>query len=229
MTALGEHADLPAVSHIDGALAPLAHVRFTPAPPRGRRGRRSAPPCPYDESITLGGTVPTRERNVHDLMNALVWAVFPRAKRALHARQHELVTRAGRPRHGESQSRTREGDALAMLDEGGLLVLASRARAHEVEASCSGRDAEGVAAITRAGEARAIAFGHALYEHVARALAITPLGMTVVLPVDAPVSAVPLVEVDRQLASMIEDRSLFLENGVFGSIPFASSVWGEDR
>ena len=40
----------------------------------------------YDARIALERVVPTRARSWHDLLNALVWATFPRAKLALHAR-----------------------------------------------------------------------------------------------------------------------------------------------
>jgi len=68
----------------------------------------------------VAGRVPTRERNLHDLMNALTWARFPAAKMALCRRQ-VAVARA-RGRH-TNRLRTREQDRLAMLDEGGILVV----------------------------------------------------------------------------------------------------------
>jgi hypothetical protein len=68
------------------------------------------------------GEVPTRPHNLHDALNALVWARFPRAKRALCAR-HLVLARA-RPRTppGQQRLRSREQDAAAMLDEGGMLL-----------------------------------------------------------------------------------------------------------
>lgn len=68
----------------------------------------------------LRGAVPTRPCNLHDLMNALTWAVFPRAKLVLCRRQVE-VARARGPR--TNRLRTKAQDRLAMLDEGGLLAL----------------------------------------------------------------------------------------------------------
>jgi len=66
------------------------------------------------------GAVPTRAQNLHDLMNALTWAAFPRAKLALCRRQVD-VARARGPR--TNRLRTRAQDRLAMLDEGGVLAL----------------------------------------------------------------------------------------------------------
>src|SRR5262245_4272689 len=37
----------------------------------------------YEVRIVERGEIPTRPRNAHDLLNALVWAAFPRAKLAL--------------------------------------------------------------------------------------------------------------------------------------------------
>jgi hypothetical protein len=102
-------------------LLPSAPVRFV------------ATRAPYDASIVERGEVPSREGSWHDLFNALVWATFPRAKLALHRRQHRL-TRA----HLTLRAAGPAADAVAMLDEGGVIV-----------------DARGP-----------IVFGHALYAHL---------------------------------------------------------------
>jgi hypothetical protein len=68
--------------------------------------------------------VPTRARMWHDYLNALVWATFPQAKLAFHRRQHAAIERW--IPQGATQlpnARTRELDALALIDEGGVLVL----------------------------------------------------------------------------------------------------------
>lgn len=121
---LGRHDAFPAPEVIDEALSPLAGVRFVrqeKTPRRRRRGTPKDPASMYDARIVNEGVVPTREGSWHDLMNALVWATFPRAKKALHTRQHGLVRLAA---PGESLRRPRELDALALLDEGGVAVLA---------------------------------------------------------------------------------------------------------
>lgn len=229
LLALGAHPGVPPVDVIDRALGARAGVRFSPAPRAGRRRRLAPKPRPYDAAITEDGEVPTREKNLHDLMNALVWAVFPRAKRALHARQHGLVSGAGSPRPGEARSRTPEGDTLAMLDEGGLLVLVVANRREEIAHASKAADVERLALLAGAGHARAVAFGHALYEHVAGGLPITPRGMAVILPVERSPWEVTLPEVDGLLAGMIEGPRTFLSNDDYGSVPFSPSVWGIDR
>jgi hypothetical protein len=53
-----------------------------------------------------------------------VWGVFPRAKAALHGRQHRAILASLPP--GSTRlpgARSREHDALALLDEGGVVLL----------------------------------------------------------------------------------------------------------
>jgi hypothetical protein len=113
---LADCDDWPTVQALDARLQALAGVRFLRQPPRPRFG-----PAPrvYDARIVTEQVVLTRARSWHDLLNALVWARFPRAKAQLHARQHRVLTTHLRSR---GDARGREGDALAMLDEGGVLL-----------------------------------------------------------------------------------------------------------
>jgi hypothetical protein len=74
----------------------------------------------------LRGAVPTRANNLHDLLNALVWARFPRAKQALCARHIVLASARERTPAGQQRLRSREQDAAAMLDEGGMLLGPTR-------------------------------------------------------------------------------------------------------
>jgi hypothetical protein len=102
----------PTVEEIHAVCGARASIRFERAQPRPRRGPR---PAAYDERIAFG-VVPTRAENLHDLMNALVWAAFPRAKRAIHARQlAHLRISPDRARRSPAH------DTIAMLDEGGVL------------------------------------------------------------------------------------------------------------
>jgi len=109
----------------DAFAIPNPPVRFECAPIKRKR-----PPGPidrealYDAKITKHGIVSTRARMWHDYLNALVWATFPRAKRALHRRQHLAIEKwlpAGATQL--PNARTRELDALALIDEGGVLFV----------------------------------------------------------------------------------------------------------
>lgn len=127
----------PDPERLDALFGETAGVRFVRAAPKpGRRARRRGDAAElYDARIVERGEVPTRAASWHDLLNALVWATFPRAKRAIHARQHALVVPAA---PGQVVHRPRALDALALFDEGGVAVVA--------------------------GEDRPVLFGHALYE-----------------------------------------------------------------
>ncbi len=97
----------------------------------------------------IDGRVPTREGNIHDLMNALTWARFPSAKQALCRRQMAVAQARGRD---TNRLRSKLQDRLAMLDEGGILVVDAGG---ELDASgeCHGE-----------GKADERIFGHGLLE-----------------------------------------------------------------
>jgi hypothetical protein len=142
----------------------LAAVRFAPPQPRPRRARRRAPLDPrqlYDGRIALEREVPCLRSSYHDLLNVLAWAAFPRAKRALHARQFRALS-AWLPASSPQlpNRRTREQDALALFDEGGSVLVLSDELAARL-----GSVQEGTLAISDA-PARLVLFGHALMEHV---------------------------------------------------------------
>ena len=178
--------DFPPVQAFDrvfGVDRDDAPVRFVPAAPRPRRRRRPLAldvSALYDARITIERVVPTRARSWHDLMNALVWGTFPRAKSALHARQHGAIAERMAPgARTLPPARTRELDALALLDEGGVILL--------------GGD-----------PARAVVFGHAIYESLALGIAPAVVAAIALEPSERTPRGV-----DEALARQIEDRARF--------------------
>lgn len=124
----------------------------------------------YDARVTLEGVVPTRAHCWHDFMNALVWGTFPRAKRALHARQYRAITARLAPgARTLPPVRSPELDALALVDEGGIAVLA--ADPEPVRAALMTRKAGVLEALIASGAAVAVIFGHAIYESLALGVA----------------------------------------------------------
>ncbi len=122
--ALGEHRGWPEPDDLTRLFEGDPPVCFERAPPRKRRGHPPAE-ARYDARIALARRVPTRARSWHDVHNALVWATFPKAKLALHARQHALIAaRLGRDLRLPG-ARTPEQDTLAMFDEGGVALWPS--------------------------------------------------------------------------------------------------------
>jgi hypothetical protein len=164
-------AALPEVAVIDAHLSSRAGVRFVAAAPKRRRRRGQAPvnPAAYDSAIVEQQTVPTREACAHDLANALVWATFPRTKAAVHQRQLAVVRAAAAgAAPGRSWSRSEEGDALAMFDEGGLLVATRRGLGAEVAEALRRGDDVSLASRVARGDALGVVFGHAIVEHLGR-------------------------------------------------------------
>jgi hypothetical protein len=114
-------------------------------------------------------------------LNALVWGAFPRAKRKLHARQHEAIARALGPcARTLPPARSRDHDALALIDEGGVVVLE-----------------------TGAGERASMVFGHALFEGL-----VLGVRATIARAVIAPVREIPrgVRECVRAADAMLEGR-----------------------
>lgn len=132
----GRCASFPTPEEIDAALSATAGVRFVLQRPKPRRFKRASDPEALYDAQIVAGRVPTRMGSWHDFMNALVWATFPKAKRILHEKQHALVLANG----PSAPHRTPEQDALAMVDEGGIVIV----------------------------DGRGLVFGHGIYEGLVR-------------------------------------------------------------
>jgi hypothetical protein len=162
---LGPLDDFPSIGSLDRVFARDAPVRFVPAGPRRRRGTPPAAEALYDGRIAVEGVVPTRPGCWHDLMNALVWGTFPRSKRALHARQHRAISARIVPGASGLPGRSSELDALALIDEGGVVVLARDPV--DAAGALASRRRGALAERLSAGEACLLVFGHAIYESLA--------------------------------------------------------------
>lgn len=163
----------------------------------------------YDARIALRGEVPTRECDWHDFFNALCFATFPRAKHALHARQYAALAARLRPEDTRMPgARTREQDALTLFDEGGAAIVATTEAAQALVAP--GADHDTAAALERAGVARVVPFGHAIFEHLVEGLRC-PGGLTYIEMVDVvPHDDEALLDfVDHALARALADPSRF--------------------
>jgi hypothetical protein len=165
--ALSRHPRWPDPEELNRLFEGEPPVGFEQAPPRPRRGHRPPPETRYDARIALARRVPTRARSWHDLTNALVWAAFPGAKVALHARQHAIIAARLGPDQRLPGARTREQDALAMLDEGGAVLLCLRARRPELDHAIAQDSTPELAGLVERGAVAAVVFGHAIYEALA--------------------------------------------------------------
>jgi hypothetical protein len=220
------HAAWPPVSVIDEALRSSSTMSFRLQPPRPRRRRRKRPIDPstlYDARIHVEGWVPTRENNWHDFFNALVWATFPQSKRAVHARQHRAIAaRLDESSRALPDRRTRELDGLAILDEGGLVLLCAGERAAETAPALEARDIEPVRAAIGRGDALALPFGHALYESLLEPREMPIWAMVVLLPCPSPLPVshdARITLADARLADAIAEPESFTRPETFRSLP----------
>jgi hypothetical protein len=182
--ALGEHSGWPTPDDLTRLFEGEPPVRFEPASPRRRRARVPAD-ARYDARIALSRRVPTRPRSWHDLTNALVWATFPRAKLALHVRQHGLVAARLGSDLRLPGARTREHDAVAMFDEGGLALLCARAHRPRLEQALRREVIGDLASLSDDRAVTALVFGHAIYEALARGGAASFRCLARIVEVDA--------------------------------------------
>jgi hypothetical protein len=167
-------------------------IEFVAAGPPG--GERE---LGFEARTYASGQVPVRPVNWHDLLNALVWMVFPTAKAAINGRHLlEMETQAG-------GQRTPTRDALTHLDEDGVIVLAADPALSQLMRGFAWKELfwRRREEVRRA--MRFFVFGHALYE---KALApfIGMTGKALVFDVDAAVLAREpvrlLAEADRLTA-----------------------------
>lgn len=218
---LGELDDFPPVELLDRALfGPEVvntrglRLRVVVDAPKPKRRRGARAPIDrtmlYDGRIHERGELPTRERSWHDLFGALQWATFPRSKARINARQWAALERWIPPGVTKLPSaRLREQDALAMLDEGGLVLLATDAAFAEVQRASLEAARDGLAAAVARGEAYAAPFGHALCEHlVAGHAPVRAMSVVVRAGERLPRGEAALAErIDAELSALLDDPS----------------------
>jgi hypothetical protein len=187
----------------------------------------------YDAQIHLSKSVPTRPRNWHDFLNALVWATCPRAKQALHARQFASVTaRINEGARVLPGTRTRELDALAILDEGGMSLLVEETQAPQVAEWIDEKNFDKLRGLIAEKRASVVLFGHALYETLLGENAAATWAMVTILPCP---SRLPQADddcitlADSLLEKRIIERESFSNPDTFRNLPLDERVLGGAR
>ncbi len=192
---------------------PALHVMFSPPKTTHRKRRKTAvePTTLYDVRISELGELPTRVDDWHDFFNVLAFAAWPRSKHALHARQSRLLrARLSPTARRLPGARTREQDALTLLDEGGVIV-ACNAAAHASLAPCTDDLSGPLQTCLRDGSAQLIPFGHALFEHMVAGLACPLAVPQLVLLDEGAKRGLALRQVlDRELSRQLDDETRFL-------------------
>ena len=148
---------------------------------------------PYEKRVFAYGKVLTRNRNWHDLFNALVWITFPKAKAAINRHHYrEMQGREG----GEARGAVR--DALTLFDESGVIVACADADLAGLLTGFQWKELFWNRCEDAVRSMRFHLFGHALYEK-----ALAPYkgvtGKSVILDVSAREFERPL---PQQLASL---------------------------
>ncbi|BBI99815.1 hypothetical protein FGKAn22_15080 [Ferrigenium kumadai] len=185
----------------------------------------------YEPRCYLKGEVPTRADNWHDLLNALVWLTFPKAKAAINARHYQALT-DGRKEASRSE-RGAVRDTNTLLDESGVVVpyadeeLAKLLRDFQWKELFWGWRAEVDA------QMGFYLFGHGLYEK-----ALNPyIGMTgqgLLLPVEADFFGWPLeqrlVHLDKLLADYLSAPAHCLSTRELAPVPLLGVPgWAADN
>jgi hypothetical protein len=133
----------------------------------------------YEVRIVDEGEIPTRPRNAHDLLNALVWAAFPHTKLALTRELAKVQRERAAGRATLPNARSPAHDRLAMIDEGALVRVAGKR------------------------ETTTWIFGHAIYEHAyAGVLDVRGAAIDLALPgIDEQSTVVARAQIDHALAA----------------------------
>jgi hypothetical protein len=146
------------------------------------------------EAAVLAGRVPTREHSWHDTFNVLAFALYPTSKAALHARCHVLAQARAR-----QLPRSREEDALALIDEVSLLVAGSSEAIVAFERVRPSKSLAQLDAVVREHGLFVDVLGHGLLEHLMLARPEVGAGVvTIALPAE-----VTRARVDVALAQRI--------------------------
>jgi hypothetical protein len=205
--------DWPSYEALDAIYAERARacgaaaLSFKPDENSGKRRPPADLDQRYDGRIALAAEVPTRARNWHDLLNALCFATFPHAKRALHTRQYRALCREG----AQARARSEERDTLTLFDEGGVAAVADTDHALALHDALRRCDYPLLRELEQAQQFVLVPFGHALFEHMVEGLPCPGASARVVA-----LDAMPrepealLIAVDRALASELEREKRFV-------------------
>jgi hypothetical protein len=151
--------DWPDLGRLDELAEQACLANAHGLPVRFRTQRQRCGQREYEAGILASGIVPTRERNWHDLLNALAWLAFPRTKATLNA-LHCRHLAPGMPRGPAS-------DAATLFDESGLVLVGGDATLAGLLATRRWREAF-VDGRTVWSQTRAYLIGHAVLEKLLR-------------------------------------------------------------
>ncbi len=200
-----EGAPFPSLAALDDCLSAGAVRNASGLPLRAIDGDlQNDTAVRYELRILEQGKLAVRSDSWHDVFNVLVWRTFPRAKAALNLRHCAELIREPR----EAIRRGRVRDSLTLLDESGIIVVASDGSLLEAIRAFRWKEVFWTRRAELLCNLRVYVFGHALYEKL-----ISPyIGLTghaVLLEVERHLIAAPLTAqlgvLDSMLATVIGD------------------------
>ncbi|TAJ79100.1 MAG: DUF3025 domain-containing protein [Gallionellaceae bacterium] len=161
----------------------------------------------YEPRCYLSGEVQTRDNNLHDLFNALVWLTFPQGKAAINMRHYRALMAAS---VDASSQRGAVRDMAALFDESGVIVASA-----DAELSGLLRDFKWKELFWSRREDVTAAMGFYIFGHGLHEKAMQPyIGMTgqgLVLQVDAEFFNWPLPRkmqhLDERVAAYLDEPS----------------------
>ena len=172
---------------------------------------------PYEKRVYAYGKVLTRNRNWHDLFNALVWITFPKTKAAINAHHyHEMQEREG----GEARGPVR--DALTLFDESGVIVASADVGLTELLTGFQWKELFWNRREDLSQGMRFHLFGHALYEKALKPYkGVT--GKSVIIDVSAREFERPLPQqlagLDARLARAFSDLNALAATEDYAPLP----------
>ncbi len=172
---------------------------------------------PYEKRVFAYGKVLTRDRDWHDLFNALVWITFPRTKAVINRHHYrEMQSREG----GETRGAVR--DALTLFDESGVIVASVDAGLSELLTGFQWKELFWKRREDVVRGMRFHLFGHALYEKALRPYkGVT--GKSVIVDVSDKELERPLPQqlasLDAQLARMFADKRSLAATEDYAPLP----------
>ena len=160
----------------------------------------------YEPRCYLNGEVQSRSDNWHDLLNALVWLTFPKAKAAINTRHYQALLQ----QHELSGSSQRGAvrDTNTLMDESGVIIVCADPELAQALRCFQWRELFW----QRRAEVQKLMgfylFGHGLYEKALQPY-IGLTGQGIILDVDAEFFAWPQ---HQQLAHMDERLAAYWSN-----------------
>ncbi|MGE0355627.1 MAG: DUF3025 domain-containing protein [Burkholderiales bacterium] len=209
----------PALEALNALAAGIANasgtqIRFVPAREPGGKGLPH-----YESRVAVSGEVETRDRNWHDLFNALAWIAFPKAKAAINAQHAAMLAEGGA---AEARHRSPPRDALSLFDEGGIAIASSSPALLGLVLDFEWKELFWRRRGELAAKARFVAFGHGLFEQALEPF-VGLVAKSVFVPVDDFFAMLPpeaqVARVDELLAAHFAHRPRFPSPRAMAPVP----------